>query len=121
MSVREFSVPTFAVPAPSYGWFVAALVLVWGVGDAASTLLALELTGTVELEANPLIRRMLADHPLWLPLFKGGVVAVAGGVLWQCRRYVESVPGWRLWFCSILALGSAIVVTNVYVGVVTAL
>jgi hypothetical protein len=119
MSVRDVRLPTFRMAVPSYTWFVAALVLVWGVGDAASTLFALQVTGSVQLEANPLVRMLLTENPLWLPVLKTGVVAIAGGVLLRFRAYIETVPGWRLWFVSILALGSTIVVTNLYVGVVT--
>lgn len=119
MAVSQLSVPRFGVPLPSYTWFVAAIVAVWGVGDAASTLFALELTGSVHMEANPWIRLLLTEDPLLLPLFKGAVVAVAAAVLLRGRRFVESVPGWRLWFVSVIALGSLVVVTNVYVGLVT--
>lgn len=118
MSVRQLTLPRISVSLPDYGWFVAALVLVWGVGDAASTLLALELTGSVELEANPWIRLLLSKDPLLLPVFKAAVVTVAGGALLSFRPYVQRVPGWRGWFIAILALGSAIVFTNVYVGLV---
>lgn len=119
MSVKQMWVPRVTVPVPSYTWFVAALVVVWGVGDAASTLVALELTGSVQLEANPLVRLLLTENPLLVPVFKGAVVAVAGGLLLHCRDHIETVPGWRLWFVSILALGSIIVLTNLYVGLVT--
>lgn len=116
MSVQQFSFPKIRAPLPSYRAFVVALVLVWGVGDALSTLLALGLGGSIGMEANPLIRALLAEHLLLLPVFKALVVGVAGGLLLSADDYVESVPGWRLWFGGVLALGSAIVVTNLSVA-----
>jgi len=116
MSVREVTLPSDRVAVPSYAWFVGALVVVWGLGDALSTLFALHVTGNVGLEANPWVRLLLASHPLYLPLFKGVVVAVAGGLLLGFQRYIESVPGWRLWFTGVLAVGAVVVAANTYVG-----
>jgi hypothetical protein len=115
MSVRQFSEPKLGVPLPSYGSLVFALVLVWGVGDAVSTLLAFGVGGSLQLEANPLMRALLAEHLLLLPLFKALVVGVVGGLLLSVRGPVESVPGWRLWFGSLLAVGVAVVATNLSV------
>ena len=117
MSVRQFSVPKFTAAVPGYVGFVLALVVVWGVGDAVSTLWAIEATGSIEGEANPWIRALLAYDPALLVVLKAGVVAAAGTVLLSCREFVESVPGWRLWFVSVLAVGSAIVAGNVHVAV----
>ena len=117
MSVRQFSAPKIAVRLPSYAALVAALVVVWGVGDALSTLWAIEATGSIQGEANPWIKTLLAHDPALLLVLKAGVVALAGGLLLSCREFVESVPGWRIWFLGILGLGSLIVVNNVYVGV----
>lgn len=116
MSVRQLSVPRPPALRPAYTTFVVALVAIWGVGDAASTLLAMWLGGSVGLESNPLVRSLLAEHLLLLPLFKGAVVALAGGLLLEYDEHVESVPGWRLWFGGVLALGALIVVTNAYVA-----
>lgn len=116
MSVRQLSFPRISVPLPSYRAFVVALVLVWGVGDALSTLLALGVGGSIGMEGNPLIRAVLAEHLLLLPVFKGVVVGVAGGLLLSVDNYIASVPGWRLWFSGVLALGAAIVVTNLAVA-----
>jgi len=115
MSVGQFSEPRFSVPVPSYDSLVFALVLVWGVGDAVSTLLAFGVGGSLQLEANPLIRALLAEHLLLLPPFKALVVGAAGGLLLAVRGAVESVPGWRLWLGSVIALGVAIVATNLSV------
>ena len=101
---------------PAYTTFVVALVLIWGVGDTASTLLAMRLGGPVGLEGNPLVRSLLAEHLLLLPPFKGAVVALVGGLLLEYDAYVESVPGWRLWFGGVLALGALVVGTNAYVA-----
>ncbi|MFB6189843.1 MAG: DUF5658 family protein [Halapricum sp.] len=116
MSVRQFSVPTFSVTLPGYVALVVALVVVWGFGDAVSTLWAVQATGSIQGEANPWIRLVLSHDPVLLVVLKAGVVALAGWLLLTCRDFVESVPGWRVWFVGVLALGSTIVATNLYVG-----
>jgi len=118
MSVRQFSPPKIAVSLPSYAALVAALVVVWGLGDALSTLWAIEATGSIQGEANPWIKTLLAHDPALLVVLKAGVVAVAGGLLLTCREFIESVPGWRVWFLGVLGMGSLIVANNVYIGIV---
>lgn len=117
MSVRQFSVPKITVGLPSYAALVAALVVVWGAGDALSTLWAIEATGSIQGEANPWIKALLAHDPALLVVLKAGVVALAGGLLLTYQDTVESVPGWRAWFLGILAMGSLIVLANFYVGI----
>lgn len=117
MSVRQLTVPKPAIGRPGYVALVTALVAIWGVGDAVSTLWAIEATGSIHGEANPWIRTVLAYDPALLLLVKAAVVACAGGLLIRYRDFVESVPGWRIWFTAILSMGSAIVAANLYVGV----
>lgn len=102
---------------PRYVDLVAALVVVWGVGDVASTLFAWASTGSAGMEGNPLIRTILVHEPLLLLVVKAAVVLVVGGTLLRYREFVTSVPLWRAWLVSVLALGTTIVLTNVYVGV----
>lgn len=118
MSVRQFSRPKLAVAVPRYAVLVAALVAVWGVGDALSTLWAIEATGSIQGEANPWVKAVLAHDPAFLVVLKAGVVAIAGGLLLTYQEFVESVPGWRVWFVGVLGMGSLIVLNNFYVGVV---
>jgi len=100
---------------PGYAELVFSLVIVWGFGDAASTLLAMGTAGA-HLEANPWIRLLLAHDPLLMVFLKAAVVLYAGVVLLECRPVVESVPGWRAWFVGVVGLGVAVVLGNVYVG-----
>jgi hypothetical protein len=108
------------VPAPTYTDLVAALVAVWGLGDAVSTLFALALTGDLSLEANPLVRALLAQTPLLLLVMKAAVVLVVGATLLRYRDQIQSVPLWRPWMVGVLGLGTAIVLSNVYVGLAAA-
>jgi len=110
-------IPTRSVPRPGYVALVFALVFVWGFGDAASTLLAFAFTGDPGLEANPLIRSLLARTPLLLVAAKAAVALVVGLSLLRYRDAIESVPLWRPWMVGALAFGVAIVVSNLYVGV----
>jgi hypothetical protein len=118
MSVRQFSRPKLGVAVPSYAVLVAGIVVVWGVGDALSTLWAIEATGSIQGEANPWIKAVLAHDPALLVVLKAGVVTLAGGLLLAYQEFVESVPGWRVWFAGVLGMGSLIVLNNVYVGFV---
>jgi hypothetical protein len=102
--------------APTYREFVVAMVLVWGVGDVLSTFWAMTLTGGVGLEANPLVRSLLAAEPLLLLGLKAAVVLYAGVVLLEGRALIERVPGWRLWFTSLILAGTAVVLGNLATG-----
>lgn len=102
---------------PSYVELVFGVVLVWGFGDALSTLLALSSTGTAALETNPLMRPVLAYDPLALVAVKGAVALVVGLALLRYRSAVRGVPGWRAWLSGVLALGIVVAAVNVAVAV----
>ncbi|MFB6296933.1 MAG: DUF5658 family protein [Salinirussus sp.] len=102
---------------PTYVNLVYALVLVWGLGDVISTLLAAATAGAA-LEANPWIRVLLEAEPLLFSVLKAAVVLYAGVVLLVCRPVVERVPGWRLWFVSVVAAGIFVTAGNLAVGFV---
>jgi hypothetical protein len=101
----------------TYPVAVYALVLVWGVGDVASTVAAAGATGSPGLELNPLMRILLATDPLLVPLVKLVVVTVAGLALFAWRDVVEQVPGWRAWFATMTGIGSLVVCNNLLVAV----
>jgi hypothetical protein len=100
---------------PGYVELVLSLVIIWGFGDAVSTLVAAAHAGAA-MEANPWIRLLLTHEPLLVVALKAAVVLYAGIVLLECRVVVERVPGWRAWFLSLIGLGTAVVLTNLYVG-----
>ena len=102
---------------PGYVELVVSLVVIWGFGDAASTLMAAAFAGP-SLEANPWIRLLLVQEPLLVVALKAAVVLYAGVVLLECRSVVERVPGWRAWFLGVIGLGTLVVLGNVYVGLV---
>jgi hypothetical protein len=101
---------------PDYVESVFALVFVWGFGDAVSTLIALAFTGDIGMEANPFVRQLLAHHPLLMLVMKAAVALVVGVTLLTYRDSIQRVPMWRSWILTVTALGTLIVVTNVYVG-----
>ncbi|AEM58168.1 hypothetical protein HISP_13135 [Haloarcula hispanica N601] len=102
-----------------YVELVFSLVLVWGFGDALSTLFAAQFAGP-GLEANPWIRTLLIHEPLLVIALKMAVVLYVGVVLLECRDVVERVPLWRAWLLFVVALGAAVVVGNTYVGLAAA-
>jgi len=104
---------------PSYVELVFSLVLVWGFGDALSTLFAAQFAGP-GLEANPWIRTLLIHEPLLVIALKMAVVLYVGVVLLECRDVVERVPLWRAWLLSIVAIGAVVVLGNTYVGLAAA-
>lgn len=121
MSVDHQSLRAIPTPRFSYRSLVVVLVVIWGLGDALSTLFALELTGSVSHETNPLVRALLTVHPSLLVILKAAVVACAGGLLVRYRPTIEQVPGWRAWFLTVITVGSAVVATNCYTGVAAVL
>jgi hypothetical protein len=113
--IDDLDLSAIRLEKPGYVELVFALVIIWGFGDAASTLFASGAAGP-GLEANPWIRLLLVHHPLLMVVLKAAVVLYAGVVLLECRSFVESVPGWRVWFLGVVGLGAAVVLSNVYVG-----
>jgi hypothetical protein len=110
---------TFRLQKPSYVELVFALVLIWGFGDALSTLFAARFAGA-HLEANPWIRLLLHHQPMAVILLKGATVLYVGIVLLECRRFVTSLPWWRAWLLAVVSAGALVVLGNVYVGLVAA-
>lgn len=100
-----------------YRDLVFALVAVWGIGDAVSTLTVLALAGDVAFEANPLVRALVVQHPALVLALKAVVALVVGGLLLACRDTVQRAPLWRPWLFGVLAAGVVVVTGNVYVGV----
>ena len=117
-SIREaVDLSEMGLEMPGYVELVVSLVIVWGFGDAASTLVAAAFAGP-SVEANPWIRLLLTQEPLLVVALKAAVVLYAGVILLECRSVVERVPGWRAWFLSVIGLGTLVVLGNVYVGLV---
>ncbi|MFC7019842.1 MULTISPECIES: hypothetical protein [Haloarcula] len=106
------------VARPGYVELVFAVVLVWGFGDAVSTLLAADAVG-IRHEQNPWLRLLFSIEPLLIPLVKGAVVLLVGVVLLECRDVIESVPLWRAWFAAVILAGTLVVAGNVYVALST--
>lgn len=114
---RLGSAPIGRLATASYGHLVAALVLVWGVGDVGSTGLAAAATGSTALELNPLMRLLLQVEPLLVPLVKAAVVLAVAVALHGFRDAVEGLPGWRAWFLSMVGVGSLVICNNLAVAV----
>ncbi|WP_258560336.1 DUF5658 family protein [Halorhabdus salina] len=104
---------------PGYVELVFSIVIIWGFADVVSTLLAAATLGSVAAEANPWIRVLLATEPLAVIALKGAVVLYVGVVLLVCRDLIEQVPGWRIWFLGVIAVGTAVVCQNLSVVAAT--
>jgi hypothetical protein len=102
---------------PSYVELVYSLVLVWGFGDALSTLFAARYVGT-GAEVNPWIRLLLETEPMLVIAVKMAVTLYVGVILLECRGVVEQVPCWRGWLLAIVTVGVVVVLNNVVVGLV---
>ncbi|WP_435077000.1 hypothetical protein [Halococcus sp. AFM35] len=99
---------------PEYAELVLAVVVVWGVCDGLSMVLAAEFAGR-QLEANPLMRALLATPPLALAVKLGGVLA-AGALALAGERFIRTVPGWRVWFAVLIGVGIAVTTLNLLVA-----
>jgi len=102
---------------PGYVELVFSLVLVWGFGDAVSTLFAAQHAGA-QAEVNPWIRTLLEAEPLLVLALKMAVVLYIGIILLECRPLIERVPYWRGWLLAMVVLGVVVVVNNTAVGLV---
>lgn len=105
--------------APGYVELVYAVIIVWGFADALSTMVAMTALGSPAAEINPWIRTLLAHEPLLVIVLKGAVALYVGVVLLACRDVVETVPGWRLWFLGVVAVGTLVVTQNLSVVAAT--
>lgn len=99
-----------------YRVLVLVLALVWGVGDAVSTLFATYVTAGAAMEANPLVRPVLSLEPLLFPVVKLAVIGVVSVALLHAQRLVERVPAYRGWFVSWTGVGLLVTCNNLVVG-----
>ncbi|EMA43696.1 hypothetical protein [Halococcus saccharolyticus] len=97
-----------------YAALVVGMVIVWGVCDGVSTLLAASVVG-MEFETNPIIRALLPTPPLALGV-KLAAAALAGAVALAGERFVRTVPGWRCFFLVLIGLGLAVTGLNLLVA-----
>jgi len=104
---------------PGYVELVFSLVLVWGFGDALSTLFAARFAGA-QAELNPWIRLLLEHEPLLVLALKMAVVLYVGIILLECRPVVERVPLCRGWLLAMVTAGVVVVLNNTMVGLVHA-
>ncbi len=99
---------------PDYTELVVAVVIVWGFCDGLSTLLAAEFAGA-HLEANPLIRALL-DTPTLAFAVKFVAALAAGALALAGERFIRTVPGWRIWFASLIGVGLGVTIINLLVA-----
>lgn len=112
----DLTLPQVRAEPTSYTELVFAVVVVWGFGDAVSTLVALVVTGHASFEANPFVRFLLATDPYLLIALKAGVVLVVGLALVCYRDLIQRTPYWRQWLHAVLVVGLFVVAANLYVG-----
>ena len=102
----------FRLESPGYVELVFSLIIVWGFADTLSTVVAMTAAGSAASEVNPWIRTLLIHEPLLVIVLKGAVALYVGVVLVACRDVVETVPGWRAWFLTLIAAGTVVVAQN---------
>lgn len=107
-----------SMPSSDYVSLVYGLVLVWGLGDIASTYFAYAAIGGGHMEANPWIAVMLSHNPLLVIVVKAAVVLYAAVVLLELQPVVKRVPWWRGWLAGLVLLGVLVVLNNLLVGIV---
>jgi hypothetical protein len=115
-STTTLTLPDVRAEPTSYYELVAAVVVVWGFGDAVSTLVALVVTGQPAFEVNPFVRYLLTTDPYLLIAMKAAVVLVVGLALVEYREVIQRTPYWRPWLYGTLGLGLFVVAGNLYVG-----
>ena len=99
---------------PDYTELVVAVIVVWGFCDGLSTVLAAAFAGA-HLEANPLIRDLLSTPTLAFGVKLGGTLA-AGALALAGKRFITTVPGWRVWFAALIGLGVGVTSLNLLVA-----
>lgn len=100
---------------PDYTDLVFATVFVWGTGDLLSSLLAFYVTG-IHMEANPLIRILLARNPLYVIVLKSAVALAVGIVLLKQRHAIERIPLSNVWLGTLIGIGIGVVALNLTVA-----
>jgi hypothetical protein len=99
---------------PDYAELVLAVVVVWGVCDGVSMVLAAEVAGA-QYEANPLMRTLLPTPMLALAVKLAGAL-LAGALALAGERFITTVPGWRVWFAGLIGVGLAVTALNLLVA-----
>lgn len=97
-----------------YAELVVGVVIVWGVCDGVSTLLAASLVG-IQFEANPIVRGLLSMPSLAL-FVKLAAAVLAGLIALAGERFICTVPGWRYFFLVLIGLGLAVTGLNLLVA-----
>ena len=98
-----------------YAALVVGMVVVWGICDGVSTLLAASLVG-VEFETNPIVRALLSTPALALGV-KLAAAVLAGVVALAGERFIRTVPGWRYFFLGLIGLGIGVTGLNLSVAI----
>lgn len=102
-----------AVSSDEYYRLVAIQVIVLGVLDVVSTMSAFASYNWAHAyEANPIARSLLATGPGAYLLAK--IIAIIAVVFLAIvgKKYIETVPYWRYWMYSTIAVGCFVVMKN---------
>lgn len=97
-----------------YFRLTVAVIFVWGFLDTASTYVAVGAHGSVQNELNPLARELLFLDPYYLTFGKGIGVLAIGLLSVFGKQFIISVPGWKVFFHSLLWIGVVVAVLNLY-------
>lgn len=87
------------------------MILVWGVGDGVSTVVASRAVGP-SLEANPLMALALHVSPAFAFSVNLAAVILAAVLFHAGFQHIQVVPYWRVWAAVVLAIGVLTVAVN---------
>lgn len=99
-----------------YSYLVLGIGLVWGVYDPISTYIAIEVSGSIQHEANPLIRAVLDIHPSLLFPVKFLAIGTVMLISIKGRNHIKKLAYWDVFFVFWCLFGVLITVLNLYVA-----
>jgi len=99
-----------------YTCLVLGIGLVWGVYDPISTYIAVAVSGSIQYEANPLVRAVLDIHPGLLFPLKFIAIGSVLTISIKGKKHIKQLAYWDIFFIGWCLFGMIITVINIYVA-----